>query len=75
MAKITEDTTMAQLSIEKATLGISHITMMTDESGHGRVATVSHPGVGSRLGHGDTEAEAIENAFQRVRDAVAKSFK
>lgn len=73
MAKITETTTQAQLSTEKTLLGISSLTITTVEGG--RVVIATHHTIGSRLGHGVTEAEAIELAFQRIRIALADSFK
>lgn len=73
MAKITDDTTLAQLGVEKSLLGIETITVMTDFKG--RVATVIHPTFGARLGQGVTEADAIEAAFQRIRKALEDSFK
>ncbi len=75
MAKITDETTFGQFSIEKSLLGIETVTMMVDPDTGGRIATVSHSSFGVRMGSGVTEAEALDAAFERIRKAMAATYK
>ena len=71
--KISESTTMAELAAEKARLGCAHLTLSVDRYGEGRHASVQHPRFGTYFGDGATDAEAVDNAFQWLRQEIAKA--
>lgn len=70
--KITERTTLAELAIERARLGISelHIKIGTDGN---RVCSALGSALGPTMGaqcSGKTEAEAIDKVFRRIEQGV-----
>lgn len=66
--KITEQTTLAELAIERARLGITelHIKIGTDGN---RVVSGLSPTMGAQCS-GKTEAEAIDKVFRRIEHGV-----
>jgi hypothetical protein len=70
--KITEATTLAELHAYLVELGNPLVTMMKTHSGsrYTRHAIMHLGGVGSFVGNGDTEAEALEAVFAGLRKSL-----
>ncbi len=62
---ITEQTTLGQLTIERAKLGIESLTITVRRDGS-RLATALDADHRAFYGHGVTEAEAINDVFVEV---------
>jgi hypothetical protein len=66
MTNITEQTTLGELAVQRATLGISAMMLFIDpDSGKRQVVVNSR--FGTFTGEGNTEAQAIEAAFAALR--------
>ena len=72
--KITEETTLAQLAIERAKLGLTYVSLTVPRVANAPIAVMVS--VGSEhdvVGTGMTVAEALDTAFMKARDAIATS--
>lgn len=67
---ITELTTLGELAVQRALLGVTSMMLFVDLDGAKRSAIVNHPIHGSFTGSGETEAQAIESAFSALRRAT-----
>lgn len=72
--KITEETTLAELSLYRAKLGAPFVTMMTHGDGLERHAVVQLPGYGVHSGYGATEAEALSEAFGKLEASIGQGL-
>ena len=70
--KVTGQMTLGELAEQRALLGVDIISMFANGrvTGHARAVLIQHPEHGVHLGHGNTEAEAIEHAFSNLRRAT-----
>jgi hypothetical protein len=67
--KITEQTTLGELAVQRAILGITGLQIFADLGGGVRGA-LAHHATGAHIGRGRTEAIAIEDAFASVRRSM-----
>ena len=68
--KITEETTLAQLAIERAKLGVTYVSLAVPRAPH-MVAMLSIGTDRYVFGTGATVAEALDAAFTKLRDDLA----
>ncbi len=68
--KITEETTLGEFSLLRAKLGAPFVTMLTCGDGTQRHAIVQLSGIGIFSGYGETEAEALDDAFGQLERAI-----
>lgn len=71
--KITDQTTLAELEIERAKLGVSATIIELDRDGQGTIAHV-YGQVRAVLGRGPTIATAIDDAFTQLRMHIARGM-
>lgn len=71
--RITEQTTLAELSIERALLGIERLAFEPVRHGKSRIAIAFADGQ-VLFGHGPTEAEAINEVFARRREQLVDQY-
>jgi hypothetical protein len=73
MTNITEQTTLGELAVQRAALGVSAMLLLIDPDSSKRRAIV-YSRFGSFAGEGDTEAQAIEAAFAALRRAMGHAI-
>jgi len=71
MLQITSSTTIGQLAVQRSALGIESLTVVTDRITGGRLATTCVDGR-VLFGHGQTEADAIEDCFAQRRKQLVE---
>lgn len=69
-APITELTTIGELAAQRALLGVSAMLWFASPDGPQRQVVAQHPKHGSFMGSGETEAQAVEDAFSKLRRAT-----
>lgn len=66
--RITEQTTLGELAVQRAMLGVSALTLMRDLNG--QLTAIVQSTSGLHIGQGATEAAAIDTAFASLRLAM-----
>jgi hypothetical protein len=66
--RITEQTTLGELAVQRVLLGVSALTLMRDNDG--QLTAVVQSTSGLHIGQGGTEAAAIDAAFTSLRRAT-----